>query len=104
MRAPAEREAASLPTLVGAPASADRFMLFDATLTHLARLAREQPLVVMLDDLHAADDESVLLLEFVAGDLAVLPVLLLALSRSETPALAGVARSATARVSLTGEP
>jgi DNA-binding SARP family transcriptional activator len=104
MRTPAKHEAAGLPALVGEPASADRFTLFDATLTHLARLAREQPLVVVLDDLHAADDESVLLLEFVAGDLAVLPVLLLALSRSETPALAGVARFATARVSLAREP
>src|SRR5262249_15630583 len=95
MRSPAQ-EAASLATLVGAPAAADRFALFDATLKHLARLAREQPLVLVLDDLHAADDASVALLEFVAADVAIVPVLLLALSRSETPALAEIARLATA--------
>ena len=100
MRSPAQHETASLAALVGAPAAADRFVLFDATLKHLARLAHEQPLVVVLDDLHAADDASVALLEFVAADVAVVPVLLLALSRSETPALAEIARLATARIHL----
>jgi len=49
----------------------------------LARAAR-QPLVVMLDDLHWADDASLDVLDQLAGGLERLPVLLIALFRSET--------------------
>ena len=78
----------------------DRFSLFDATRAFLSRLAAQQPLVVVLDDLHAADADSLLLLEFIAAELAVLPILVLALLREETEPLARVARFATARVRL----
>jgi predicted ATPase len=100
IRSQATQEGTVLATLVAANGDDNRFTLFDATLSFLARLGREQPLVVVLDDLHAADEESLLLLEFVAAELAVLPILLLALHRVETPALARVARFATARISL----
>jgi DNA-binding SARP family transcriptional activator/tetratricopeptide (TPR) repeat protein len=54
------------PTL--APDEA-RFRLFDATATFLRNAARARPLVVVLDDLHAADAPSLLLLEFIADEL-----------------------------------
>lgn len=93
--------ASALAALVGADASANRFVLFDATASFVARLAREQPLVVVLDDLQAADEDSLLLLEFVAADLAVMHALVLGLHRGdESEALARIGRFATARISL----
>lgn len=55
-----------------APASPDvaRFRLFDAVGEFLRGASRGGPLVVILEDLHAADAPSVLLLSFVAGLLA----------------------------------
>ena len=54
-----------------------RFALFQA----IARLLRWQsaarPLVLVLDDLHAADQASILLLEFLARELRASPVLLI---------------------------
>jgi DNA-binding SARP family transcriptional activator len=92
------RERTRLPELVGA--SGDRFTLFEATTAFLSQLAARQPLVVVLDDLHAADTDSLMLLEFVAAELAVLPILVLALYRDETEPLARVARFASARLHL----
>jgi DNA-binding SARP family transcriptional activator len=47
-----------------------RFQLFDATATFLGRVSARQPLVLVLDDLHAADEPSLLLLRFVASNAA----------------------------------
>jgi tetratricopeptide (TPR) repeat protein len=47
----------------------ERFHLFDATATLLEQAARAEPLVLVLDDLHAADRPSLLLLQFVAREL-----------------------------------
>ena len=54
-----------------------RFRLFDSISTRLAVLARERPLVVVLDDCHAADPASLLLLRFIARDLRHLPLMLI---------------------------
>ena len=45
---------------------ADRFRLFDAVASFLLRLAVTRPLLLLLDDLHAADAPTLLLLAFVA--------------------------------------
>lgn len=45
----------------------DRFALFDATVRHLRDAASNQPIVVLLDDLHDADIATLLLLRFVAA-------------------------------------
>src|ERR687888_574562 len=77
----------------GAPAgrgeepTAARFRLFDAVVRVLAGLAGRQPLVLVLDDLHWADEASLRLLRFAARHLAPSPVLLLGTYRDlEAPA------------------
>ena len=47
-----------------------RFRLFDSITAFLKSAGRRQPLVLVLDDLHWADHSSLLLLEFVAKELA----------------------------------
>jgi predicted ATPase len=65
---------------VAAPTSLDpegaRFRLFDAAAAFLRRASAEQPLLIVLDDLHAADAPSLLLLQFVAGELTDARILL----------------------------
>ncbi|HEV3475008.1 MAG TPA: AAA family ATPase, partial [Actinomycetota bacterium] len=46
-----------------------RFLLFDAATSFLIELSARQPLAIFLDDLHAADVPSILLLEFLAREL-----------------------------------
>jgi tetratricopeptide (TPR) repeat protein len=59
------------PAPAATPASHDhaRFALFDATTTFLKAVAQAQPLVLVLDDLHAGDEASLLLLQFLAREL-----------------------------------
>ena len=47
-----------------------RFRLFDSISTFLGNASRSRPLVVILDDLHWADESSLLLLKFVARELS----------------------------------
>jgi eukaryotic-like serine/threonine-protein kinase len=47
-----------------------RFRLFDSITTFLKNAAQNQPLVLILDNLHGADKPSLLLLEFLAHELA----------------------------------
>ncbi|MGH2597787.1 MAG: ATP-binding protein, partial [Dehalococcoidia bacterium] len=61
-----------LPVLPTDPAQA-RFRLFDSVATFLRTISREQPLVLVLDDLHAADVPSLLLLRFLAQSLTTGP-------------------------------
>ena len=56
------------PTEATDPQSA-RFRLFDAVASLLRSAAQTKPLVLVLDDVHLADTPSLLLLEFVAGEL-----------------------------------
>src|SRR5262249_18852881 len=52
-----------------------RFRLFDGLGTFLRNLASRQPLVVVLDDLHSADRQSLLMLQFLARQIGSAPVL-----------------------------
>jgi DNA-binding CsgD family transcriptional regulator/tetratricopeptide (TPR) repeat protein len=75
-----ERLSALVPDLAHHPATADRFaalqtgsarfQLFDAVRTLLQRASSRRVLVLVFDDLHQADAGSLLLLEFVARELA----------------------------------
>jgi tetratricopeptide (TPR) repeat protein len=54
-----------------------RFYLFDATARFLRAAGRSQPLALILEDLHAADPASLLLLEFLAAELSDAPLFVL---------------------------
>ncbi len=58
-----------------------RFRLFDAVASFLHAHAGSRPLVLVLDDLHDADDASLLLLHFLARDLRRSPILILGTCR-----------------------
>ncbi|HEY3494727.1 MAG TPA: AAA family ATPase, partial [Polyangiaceae bacterium] len=78
---------------------ADPFASFAAVTRELARLGREGPLLVVIDDLHWADDATLALLEFVHTRLVDTPVLLAVTCRTPIPKertarLDGVARRA----------
>src|SRR5829696_4757614 len=62
------------------PAEA-RFRLFDAVASMLTAAARDQPLLLVLDDLHWADEPSLMLLDFVARSLTEAPLMLVATYR-----------------------
>ena len=68
------------PILLGGRSDApeaERFLLFDSFTRLIARLAEEQPLVIVLEDLHAADLPSLLLLRFVARSLRSIPAVVI---------------------------
>ena len=75
-----ERLAAPIPD--SAPGGADpdsvRFRLFDAATRFLLGAARLRPLVIVLEDLHAADVSSLLLLRFLGEAIDQSPILVLA--------------------------
>ena len=54
-----------------------RFRLFDSVTTLLLAAARDRPLMIVLDDLHWADEPSLLLLRFAARELASSGLLIL---------------------------
>ena len=64
-------------TVPSIESDAARFYLFDATATFLRKAAAAQPLMLVLDDLHAADDPSLLLLRYLARGLRGMPLLVL---------------------------
>ena len=78
-----------------------RFRLFEAVVTLLRGVARARPIVVVLEDLHAADSPSLLLLRYLTDSLAGMRVLVIATRRERDPAanpdvaasVAAVARS-----------
>jgi DNA-binding SARP family transcriptional activator/tetratricopeptide (TPR) repeat protein len=88
-----------------------RFRLFEAIAEFLRNAGEERPIVLMLDDLHAADAPSLLLLRFLARELGPTRMLLLGAYRTVDPLpgqplsemLAEVAREpVTRRLSLGG--
>jgi hypothetical protein len=56
---------------------APRFLLFEAMASFLRRIAEAQPVLLILDDLHWADLPSLLLLDFLAHELAAMPLVVL---------------------------
>ena len=63
-----------------------RFRLFDAVTTLLSNAARARPIVLVLDDLHAADAPSLLLLRFLTDALGDARLLVIATRRESDPA------------------
>jgi DNA-binding SARP family transcriptional activator len=62
-----------------------RFRLFDSAARFLRNAAATRPLVIVLDDLHAADEPSLLLLRFVAGELSGTRILVVGTCRDVDP-------------------
>jgi hypothetical protein len=86
-----------LPVLPDDDSDRARFALFDALSRLLRNAARDGPIVVILDDLHVADEPSLLLLRFVAMDLADSGLLIVAIYREDELA------ASDARVGLLAE-
>ncbi|MGW7296967.1 ATP-binding protein [Streptomyces sp. NPDC054829] len=63
------------------PGGVDQFQLFDAVTTLLTAAAQQQPVLVVLEDVHWADAASVALLDFAAQHLSLERVLVLATCR-----------------------
>ena len=66
---------------------AARFRLFDEVGRFLAEAARDRPCLIVLDDLHVADEPSLLLLRFLATSLHERPFVALGSYRETEPAL-----------------
>jgi DNA-binding SARP family transcriptional activator len=78
----------------------DRFRFFQSVTETLREAAADEPLLLVLDDLQAADEGSILLLEFVAGELPEMAALVLALGRPETARLDELSRHSTQTLRL----
>ena len=73
---PELREMLSLAAPPALDSEGSRFRLLEAVAAFLGTIAASRPLALFLDDLHAADAPSLLLLRFVARDLAGVRVLI----------------------------
>lgn len=76
-----DESAASGTPMPSSPTETARFALFEAVQSLLVRIAHTRPLLIVLDDLHAADAESIALMEYVGRSLASLPIAIVATAR-----------------------
>jgi DNA-binding SARP family transcriptional activator len=89
------------PALPDAPpldADGARFRLFDAMTNFLRSAAQTRPMLLALDDLHAADTPSLVLLQFLARELADAPLVVVAALRDVDPIPAPPLRAALAEL------
>jgi tetratricopeptide (TPR) repeat protein len=95
-----------LPPPPDSESESARFQLFDSTTELLRRAATDRPMVVVLDDLHAADTPSILLLRFLATQVSDMALLIVGAYRDIeltpdhplTSAISDMARERTTRV------
>jgi predicted ATPase len=83
-----------VPKLDAATGENERFRLFVEIAAALQKTATERPLLVVFDDLQRADEPSLLLLEFLAGEIAKMHVAIVATyveSADEPPELVALA-------------
>lgn len=78
---------ADLPEAPAPESEGARFRLFEAASSFLRAVASARPVVLVLDDLHAADEPSLLLLRFLARDMGGSRMLVLGAYRDVDPAL-----------------
>ena len=78
-------ELAETPPDAGLDPEQARFALFDAVTVFLRRVAELRPLVLLLDDLHTADQSSLLLLAFLAREIGDAPVLVVSTHHDAGP-------------------
>ena len=95
-----------LPPPPDAASASARFQLFDSTATLLRNVAFKRPMLVVLDDLQAADTASILFLRFIASQLSDMTMMVVGTYRDVeltpehplTTAIAELAREPAARV------
>jgi DNA-binding SARP family transcriptional activator len=101
----------ALPTPPSLEPESARFHLFDSVTRFLKSAAAAQPLLLFLDDVHAADESSLLLLRFLARELADSRLLLIVAYRDVDPTIGEplaaalgelVREAATRRLQLVG--
>ena len=86
------------------PAELVRFRAFDRAVTRLRERARVSPLALVLDDLHAADVPSLLLLLLLARELRRSPIVVLGAYRDSRAELAPDVAAVLERIAREGEP
>lgn len=92
------------PAHAGLEATAEaRFKLFDRVLAELARACRRRPVMLVLEDLHWADQASLQLLSFVSRELRALPLLLLASMRAPDSSIPAATQALIAQWSVDGQ-
>jgi DNA-binding SARP family transcriptional activator len=74
-----------LPQSPSVESESERFRLFDATARFLRNASESRPIVLVLDDLHAADTSSLVLLQFLARELGSMRILVLGAYRDVDP-------------------
>ena len=79
------RHVPDVPEASSPESESARFRLFDATAQFLRNACDSRPIVLFLDDLHAADGPSLLLLRFLAREIGSARILLLAAYRDVDP-------------------
>jgi hypothetical protein len=97
---------ADLPAPTPGGSDSARFQLFDSTATLLRNAARASPLLVVLDDLQAADTPSILFLRFLASQISDMRVLLVGTYRDveltpEHPLTSAIAEAAREPITRT---
>jgi DNA polymerase III delta prime subunit len=93
------RQFPEIPEPAALPPGQQQRFLFNAVLEFLTRLSRSCPLVLMLDDLHWADDSSILLLEHLAPHLQRLPILMVVTYRDVESDMSAPFKRALAQLS-----
>lgn len=91
-----------LPARTGVVSGASRFALFDSVAMFFKRTAATTPLVIVLDDIHAADIGSLMLLRFLARDLSRTRILIVATYRELDASLSSERSSALASLANEG--
>jgi hypothetical protein len=81
----------------------ERFRLLDTAMRELIACARKQPLAILLDDLHAADLPSLLLLLFLARQLSAAPLFVLGAARTVEARMSAETIELLAKVAREGE-
>lgn len=88
----------NLPEPAAIQSEGARFRLFEAVCSLLRSAAEDRPLVLGLDDLHAADEPSLLLLRFVAREIADSRLLVVCAFRDVDPTMRNPLASAVAEL------
>jgi class 3 adenylate cyclase/tetratricopeptide (TPR) repeat protein len=92
------RRYSDIPPPAELPSKEERRYLFVTVQEVLARLAAVRPVVILVDDVHWADEPSLLLLEHIAAALSELPILLVATYTQEEVSIADLLHSMLAEL------